>query len=532
MAGQAGMDAMPEATGDVSGLIRSLHDPACYDHAAGPVRVIETHISWVLLTGEFAYKIKKPLNLGFLDFSSIDKRLHACCDEVQLNRRLAPAIYLDVVPITGTPDAPRVNGVGETFEYAVKMRQFPPDATLDRLDAAGGMTARHVEAIAATLARFHLEGCARAAADSPWGSPEKIWQPVAQNFAQIAPRLDDPADRAQLDTLQRWSEAEHARLAPLMAARKRGGFVRECHGDLHLGNLAWVDGQLLVFDCIEFNPELRWIDIQSEVAFCYMDLLQRGHADWAWLFLNLWLEATGDYAGLALLRYYAVYRALVRAKVAAIRSGQTAGSERDAVLADVRTLLQRAATLTRPQPTRLDITHGLSGSGKTTVTRTLMQSPGAIRLRSDVERKRLAGLGALERSGSGIGQALYAADATQRTYAHLARLAGDLLDAGWPVIVDATFTARGQRDLFHDVAQSHGVAFRILDFPAPVATLRERILKRSHAGTDASEADLAVLQHQIDTEDPLAADERADVDVVGADKPLHAPVQGHLNDAP
>ncbi len=511
MAGQAGMDAMPEAMGDMPELIRSLHDPACFDHAAGPVRVIETHISWVLLTGEFAYKIKKPLDLGFLDFSSLDKRLHACCDEVQLNRRLAPAIYLDVVPINGTPAAPRLNGSGETFEYAVKMRQFPPDATLDRLDAEGGMTAQHVEAIAATLARFHLEGCARAAADSPWGSPEKIWQPVAQNFAQIAPRLDDPADRQALDALQRWSEAEHARLAPLMAARKRDGFVRECHGDLHLGNLAWVDDQLLVFDCIEFNPELRWIDIQSEIAFAYMDLLQRGHADWAWLFLNAWLEQTGDYAGIALLRYYAVYRALVRAKVAAIRSTQTVGPERDAAPAEVRALLNLATTLTQIPPPRLDITHGLSGSGKTTVTRTLMQTPGAIRLRSDVERKRLAGLDALAKSGSGVGENLYAADATRRTYEHLARLAGDVLDAGWPVIVDATFTARWQRNLLRETARVRVIEFRILDFPVPLATLRERIVERSHAGNDASEADLAVLQHQLDTEEPLAADEQADI---------------------
>jgi len=496
---------------DTPELIRSLLAPACYDHAAGPVRVIETHISWVLLTGEFAYKIKKPLNLGFLDFSSLDKRLHACRDEVQLNRRLAPAIYLDVVPITGTPAAPRVNGTGEAFEYAVKMRQFPPDATLDRLDAQGGMTAQHVESIATTLARFHLEGCARAGADSPWGSPEKIWQPVAQNFVQIAPRLDDPADSAQLDALQRWSEAEHARLTPLMAARKRDGFVRECHGDLHLGNLAWVDNQLLVFDCIEFNPELRWIDIQSEVAFCYMDLLQRGHADWAWLLLNLWLERTGDYEGLALLRYYTVYRALVRAKVAAIRSAQTAGPERDAARAEVRTLLELATTLTRTLPVRLDITHGLSGSGKTTVTRTLMQTPGAIRLRSDIERKRLAGLDALAKSGSGIGEQLYAADATRRTYEYLARLAGEILDAGWPVIVDATFTARGQRDLLRETARTRNAAFRILDFPVPVATLRERIVERSRAGTDASEADLAVLQHQLESEEPLAADEQPDI---------------------
>jgi hypothetical protein len=505
------MDTMPTTMHDGAGLIRALHDPACYDHPAGPVRVVETHISWVLLTGEFAYKIKKPLDLGFLDFSSLDKRLHACCDEVQLNRRLAPDIYLDVVPITGSPAAPRINGSGETFEYAVKMRQFPAESTLDRLDAEGGMTTRHVEAIAAILARFHLQSCARASETSPWGSPDAVWRPVAQNFAQIAPRLDAPADRGRLDTLQRWSAAEHARLAPLMAARRRDGFVRECHGDLHLGNLAWVDDALLVFDCIEFNPELRWIDIQSEVAFCYMDLLQRGHADWAWLFLNLWLEASGDYAGLALLRYYAVYRAMVRAKVAAIRSTQTAGPERDAALADVRALLELATALTQPARPRLDITHGLSGSGKTTVTRTLMHSPGAIRLRSDVERKRLAGLDALARTRSGVGERLYGADATRQTYRHLAGLAGLLLDAGWPVIVDATFTARWQRDLLRETARVRGVAFRILDFPVPVPTLRERLLQRSRDGNDASDAGLAVLQHQIDTEEPLGPEEHPEV---------------------
>ena len=510
------MDTMPETMRESTELVRNLHNPASYDHAAGPVRVIETHISWVVLTGEFAYKIKKPLDLGFLDFSSLDKRLHACCDEVQLNRRLAPDIYLDVVPITGTPSAPRVNGAGEIFEYAVKMRQFPAEATLDRLDAEGGLTVRHVDAIAITLARFHLEGCARAGADSPWGSPDAIWQPVAQNFAQIAAHLDDPADREQLDTLQRWSAAEHARLAALMAARKRDGFVRECHGDLHLGNLAWVDDSLLVFDCIEFNPELRWIDIQSEIAFCYMDLLQRGHANWAWLLLNRWLEHTGDYAGIALLRYYAVYRALVRAKVAAIRTAQTGGPEREAALGEARTLLDLATALTRPLPRRLDITHGLSGSGKTTVTQRLMQAPGAIRLRSDVERKRLAGLDALAKSGSGVGQDLYAAETTRRTYDHLARLAGDILDAGWPAIVDATCTRRWQRDLLREAARLHHAEFRILDFPVPVSTLRARIVERSRAGHDASEADLAVLQHQLDSEEPLAADEQDDIANVGA----------------
>lgn len=502
---------MPQPSDSPPELIRSLANPACYDHAAGPVRHLETHISHLLLTGEFAYKIKKPLDLGFLDFSTLAKRLHACEEEVRLNRRLAPAFYLGVVPITGSPVAPRINGTGEAFEYAVKMRQFPADATLDRLDAAGGPTAQQVEAIAATVARFHLHDCARAPDDSPWGTPERVWQPMAENFEHIAPLLAGPTDRLQLDTLHAWSAAEHARLSPLLAARKRDGFVRECHGDLHLGNLAWVDDALLVFDCLEFNPGLRWIDIQSEIAFCWMDLLQRGHTDRAWLLLNLWLEQTGDYAGLALLRFYAVYRAMVRVKVAVLRAGQTAGAGRDAALAEARALLGLATALTQPQPARLDITHGLSGSGKTTVTRRLMQDPGAIRLRSDVERKRMAGLDALARSGAGVGEALYAADATRRTYQRLAELAGQLLEAGWPVIADATFTARWQRDLLRETARVRGVEFGILDFPVPVATLRERIVQRARAGGDASEADLAVLAHQLETEEPLGADEQAEI---------------------
>lgn len=488
-------------------FIHRLGISASYDHPTASIQVIETHISWILLTGEFAYKIKKPLDLGFLDFSTLDKRLAACREEVRLNRRTAPDIYIDVVPITGTPEAPRVNGEGEAFEYAVKMRQFPAEATLDRLDAEGGMRAQHVEVIAATLARFHLEDCDKAGDDSPWGTPEGVWKPVAQNFAQIAPHLESAADRDLLDALSRWSEAEHTRLAPLMAARKQNGFVRECHGDLHLGNLAWVDDRLLVFDCIEFNPALRWIDIQSEIAFFYMDLLQREHADWPWLFLNLWLEETGDYAGLPLLRYYAVYRALVRAKVAAIRTGQLNGSAREAVLKEVRSLLELALKRSEFGPASLSITHGLSGSGKSTLARKLMQQPGAIRLRSDVERKRMAGLGALAKSGSQVGEKLYAADATRQTYARLAELADVLLGAGWPVIVDATFLSRWQRDLLREVACRHECKFHILDFPLPVETLRERILQRTHAGSDASEATLAVLQHQLETQEPLHEDE-------------------------
>lgn len=480
----------------------------CYDHPVDPIRHIETHISHILLTGTYAYKIKKALNLGFLDFSTLDKRLHACQEEIRLNQRLASHVYLGVVPITGTPEAPHMDGMGKPIEYAVKMRQFQSDATLDRLDSAKQLTQTQIEAVGSTLARFHRLDCVHADPHSSWGNPEQIWAPIAQNFLQISPLLTDPAARRQLDELQQWSETEHRRLVPCMIERKRAGFIRECHGDLHLGNLAWVDGQLLIFDCLEFDPALRWIDIQSEIAFCAMDLMQRGHMGMAWLLLNTWLERSGDYAGLALVRYYAVYRALVRAKIAAVRASQTGGVEHARAVVETHALLSLATRLSiHPWRLRLDITHGLSGSGKTTVTHTLMQIPGAIRLRSDVERKRLAGLDAEAASGSQPGQGLYTEDATRRTYTQLARLAATLLDAGWPVIVDATFMSRWQRDLFRELAGAHGVPFHILDFDVAEATLRTRIVKRGRSGRDASEAGLAVLHHQIETAEPLAADE-------------------------
>ena len=340
-------------------LVRALlDDPACYNHPVETVQLVETHISWVLLTGSYAYKIKKPVDLGFLDFSTLALRYQDCLEELRLNRRLAAEYYLEVVAICGNPAHPRINGSGEILEYAVKMRQFPMAATLDKLAERGELGNEQIDELAARLAHFHTFECERASADSSWGEPDAIARPVEENFRTLSAWLADPAESARLRQLQDWCDAEHARLAPLMAVRKQSGWVRECHGDLHLGNLAWVDGQLLIFDCLEFSPALRWIDVISEVAFCYMDLLQKSNqfpsADalslqglWddhllplrgrievgvgkftalAARFLNAWLEATGDYQGVGLLRYYAVYRALVRAKVAAC--GQHCGQGR------------------------------------------------------------------------------------------------------------------------------------------------------------------------------------------------------------
>jgi aminoglycoside phosphotransferase family enzyme/predicted kinase len=424
-------------------------------------------------------------------------------EELRLNRRLAADSYLDVVAITGSDEAPRINGLGEVIEYAVKMRQFPSDATLGCLAAHGCLNQLHIDALAARLAHFHLAECDRAAVDSVWGEPDSIARQVEENFRILSEKQGDTTQATSMSALHDWCVAEHTRLAPLMLERKKNGFVRECHGDLHLANLAWVDGQLVIFDSLEFSPDLRWIDVISEVAFCYMDLLHRNLPGFASRFLNAWLEATGDYQGMALLRYYAIYRAMVRAKVAALRIEQ--GDEPSAV--ELTDCLQLAEHLLRVPPLKLWITHGLSGSGKTTLTQTLLEKHGMIRLRSDVERKRLTGLDVISCGAVEVGTGRYSRQASVLTYDYLAVLAQGLLQTGWSVVVDAAFLERIQRDQFRNLAARLGVQFHILDLQASPDTLRERVRQRQADGKDASEANLYVLEHQLKNARPLDADE-------------------------
>ncbi len=502
-------------------LIAALLAPAAYPHPAASVRLIETHISWVLIAGDYAYKLKKPVDLGFLDFGSLAKRRHFCEEELRLNRRLAPDIYLEVVPVTGSIDAPRMGGTGPALEYAVRMRAFPPDATLDKAPEIGEA---QIDAIAEAVARFHRD-IERAPPESDYGTPEAVMRPVRENFAQIRALEHDAEPLQALDALERWSEAEGSRLAPTFAGRRREGFVRDCHGDLHLGNIAWVDEKPLIFDCIEFNPALRCIDVASEMAFLVMDLMSRGRnphpsplpegegdeaspremrfTALAWRCLNRYLEHTGDYAGLAVFRFYLVYRALVRAKVARIRAAQTGGEGGEAFPAHLR-LAQHLAAPGRPA---LLLMHGVSGTGKTWFSQRLLGELGAVRLRSDVERKRLFGLGPFETSASALGAGIYTEAATARTFERLERLAEGLLEAGCRVIVDATFLRRELREAFRRLALRRQAEFRILDMRADEHVLRSRVGRRAAARLDVSEATLEVLEAQAQRQDPLAAGE-------------------------
>ncbi|BCB26904.1 hypothetical protein SKTS_17900 [Sulfurimicrobium lacus] len=493
---------------DQATLIRALCDPARYDHPADAVELIETHISWVLLAGAYAYKIKKAVNLGFLDFSTLEKRRFFCREELRLNRRLAPQLYLDVVAIGGTPTDPELGGAGPAIEYAVKMLRFPQEALLDRMLADGKVTPPQLDAVAREVARVHAD----TAANPPegLGTPEAVHQPVRENFDQIAERAGALPQGAALAPLRQWSEEEFTRRRADFAARREHGFVRECHGDLHLGNMAWIDDQPVLFDCIEFNPALRWIDVINDTAFVVMDLHDRGRPDLAQRFLNTYLEHTGDFGGLALLPYYLGYRAMVRAKVACIRADQggLTPDQLQTVCHQTAAYLKLAALFARPARPWLLITHGYSGSGKTTATQLLLERSGAIRLRSDVERKRLFGLAPGARSQSGVDQGLYAPDAHIRTYRRLEELAREVLQSGFPAIVDAAFLKRTERNAFRALALELGIPFMILELHAEENELRRRIVQRQNLGRDASEATLQVLEAQLRGGEGIAVEEK------------------------
>jgi len=495
---------------DQKTLIRALQDPACYDHAVGEIRLIETHISWAILTGDIVYKIKKAVNFGFLDFSTLDKRHFYCQEEVRLNRRFAPDLYLDVVAVRGSAEQPSLLGEGDPIEYAVKMRQFSQQDLLSCMAARHAVTTAHIDEIVGLVADMHARP-AVAGDDLQYGLPRDIHRWVIENFTHIRPALKDEMQRQQLDRLEQWCQREFQIKQPVIQARKSSGFIRECHGDLHLGNLALVDGRITPFDCIEFNPCLRWIDVMSETAFLMMDLQDRGYPELAYRFLNGYLQRTGDYAGVRILRYYLVYRALVRAKVAVLQLGQTAmaADEAAAVWNEYESYVRLARNFASTTTPALIITQGVSGTGKSWYASRLAVSLGAIQVCSDVERKRLYGYRMYENTGSAVQSGIYTEAAGLETYARIADLARHAIEGGYIAIVDAAFLKRAERDRFSQLAAQLGVAFVLLHFTADEDTLRNRIRKRQASGMDPSEAGVAVLEAQLRSQEPLIHEEQA-----------------------
>lgn len=476
-------------------MVRDLRRPAAYPGEVAAVELAETHISWVFLAGAYAYKFKKPLDLGFLDFREPAQRLHFCREELRLNARLAPEIYLDLAGAMPTPDGWRVGPWREGAEPAVRMRRFPNEARLDRRLLAGGLRPEALEHFARALARLQQDLPPARGDDEP-GSAAAVVRPALANFAALRDAPLDPATRERLDTLEAWTGSAADDLAPVFDRRLADGFVREGHGDLHLGNLVMLDERIVAFDGIEFDPALRWIDLQSEVAFLLMDLEARGHADLGWRWYNAWLQASGDFGGLGVLRWYLVYRHLVRAKIAGIRLSQGA-LERDAATGLQRELahhVELAAAHAAPATPRLVLMSGYSGSGKSRLARRLAPALPAVVARSDVERKRLHGIDPAQSAAAAVGRGLYDAEASERTYGRLAGIARDALAAGWSVVVDAAFLESARREAFLQLGLEARARPVVLRCEAPPDVLRARVAGRTD---DPSDAGLEVLGAQL-----------------------------------
>jgi hypothetical protein len=493
-------------------LIEALRNPDAYPHAVEtPVRIVETHVSWVLLTGPYAYKIKKPLRLSFLDYSTLERRQRFCEEELRLNRRYAPDMYLDVVPIGGTDGAPRIGEArGPALDYAVRMVQFDTREELDALIDNDALGRGEIEQLGARTGAFHADA-ARAPAGEPYGSPSLVHRVTLDNFAELESLAMTAPVPDRLRCLRLRTADLFATRQAAMTARREAGWTRECHGDLHCANVVRWRGRLTPFDGIEFDPALRYVDVVNDIAFLSMDLAVRGRPDLRHALLNAWTESLGDYAGLELLPYYEVYRALVRAKVAGLRVRQAADtvSSAAAARASVARYLDWATAQGDRPAAQLIVTCGLSGSGKTWLARQLAAELRALHVRSDIERKRLAGLSPLADSRSPPDAGLYTKEFNDRTYRRLAECARGCLLGRESVIVDAAFLRRHERRSLLAIAASIGAPASILHCTSPVDVLRQRIASRRAAQNDPSEADVALLDRQPSYWEPLADDERA-----------------------
>ena len=484
--------------------VTRLLEPACYPHETRDIHLISTHISWVILTGEFAYKIKRPVSFGFLDYSSLEQRHHFCRMEVSLNQKLGSDLYLEVVPITQSHNGLSVNGKGQIVEYAVKMCQFDERDNFTFLAKQNLLKEKHIDNLATTLARLHSHAD-RAIDQSDIAGREltSIW--ITDTLKQL--KELSPGHQSLMETVAQ-TETLLANHTDLIESRYHNGLIRDCHGDLHLGNIIWRNQRTQLFDRIEFNEELRWVDVMNDLAFPFMDLLHTGHHDLAWRLINRYLDETGDYEGIQLLPLFTSYRSLVRIKIMLLDQ-----SSND-VDHNIQSHLRILEPLFGNSSTKLYITHGLSGSGKTTVARQLAQNEHLIIIRSDVLRNSGIDQGDYEKNTA----FQYTAENRDAVYERMLALASRLLDEKISLILDATFLKHSQRNKFRKLATAAKAIFKIIVCQADRKLLEQRIRNRRIEG-DASEANVDTLTSQIQELEGLSTSEQS---LIFADTNTHS----------
>lgn len=492
-------------------IVTDLLRPEAYVHPVEALRLIETHMSWVFLTGRYAYKVKKPVNFGFADFSTLERRRFYCAEELRCNRQFAAQLYRAVLPIVAGTDGRLRIGVtesaiegamegvaddaGPAVDWAVQMVQFDPSLQADVLLAAQQLTVDELRRFGADLAAQHR------ALDCYSGAYDPL-TPVLDNFTSLLDQTLKPLLRRRIEALAAATRTETAALQERLLARQAAGRVRECHGDLHLSNMVRLADGLCAFDCLEFDQSLRCIDLYCDAAFLLMDCLVRSRGDLGYAFIDGYLNESGDYDGLLLLPYFARYRSLVRAKVAALRLAQEPGESTAAGKLELH--LSWAEQHGQRRPGTLLIMNGVSGTGKSYWAERLVPALGALRLRSDVLRK--AEFEPAPAATGHLQAGLYEASVSQQVYARLAELSEGLLRLGENVIVDAACLQREERLQLLQAAERAQADARVLRLTGPDAILTARIESRQRSGKDASDADVEVLRWQQANEQRPAAE--------------------------
>jgi aminoglycoside phosphotransferase family enzyme/predicted kinase len=496
-------------------LISQMLQPGFYPHSVTePIQLIQTHISYVLLTGDYAYKLKKPANFGFLDFSTLEKRQHFCQEELRLNQRGAGELYLEVLPVTLVGEQYHLGGTGEVVEYAVKMRQFPQEALFSELFASGNLQESHLEELGRVVAQYHAESVTNDYIRS-FGEVSQIRLAIDENYQQTQNYIGRPQTQEQFEATKQYTDNFFVQHPELFKSRIDNNYICECHGDLHLRNIALWHDKIMLFDCIEFNEPFRFVDVMYDVAFIVMDIESRGRKDLGNAFLNAYVEQTGDWEGLQVLPLYLSRQAYVRAKVNSFLLDDpnipAAVKEESAKTASA--YYRQAWEYTKPQQGKLILMSGLSGAGKSTTAKYLARKLNAVHLRSDAVRKHLAGIPLLEKGGDEI----YTPEMTQKTYSRLLALGIILANQGWSVILDAKYDRQDLREAAISQATQHQLPVHIINCTAPLEVVTERLLNRTGDIADAT-ADL--LASQIKQSEPFTNQEQPYITVVDTTQPL------------
>lgn len=485
---------------ELTELIAALSQPAAYSMPVGRIEVRQTHISVVFLTETLVYKIKKPVSLGFLDFSTLEKRKHFCEEEVRLNRRLAPGVYQGVAPVVPTVQGLRFGAAGDAVEWAVQMARLPDAATLQKRLWRGELDAKLIEMVARRIAGFHAQA-ERSERIASFGRFDVVAGNARENFEQSAPLVGAAVSRAVYERLRELTEAELQRLRPLIEQRAERGVVCDTHGDLHLDHVYYFSDRsppddLVIIDCIEFNERFRFADPVADMAFLAMDLRFHARRDLAGRLADAYFAAANDPEGRDLLAFYTSYRAVVRGKVEGLKRAESEVPEVERTAALVKSRAYWLVALGElEQPGRrpcLLLVGGLPGSGKSTLARSLAETAGFTVIRSDVVRKELAGVSGPSPPRAGFAEGIYTREWTERTYAECLRRAEELLFEGKRVLIDASFQEEEKRRRFLDAAVRWGVPALFFICRADPETVRRRLAERKN---DVSDADWQIHQH-------------------------------------